>query len=122
MDIYKYIEMEVNLIMGLKDVAKLFSNDGGTQQNIVDLLMIMGDRKMTFEEIIDELDFKERYLRFLISKLKPFRLLMGEHIGDEYYYYLSYEGFSTFIKSKFGDAIYGLTRRPQRRRRMRAIH
>ena len=105
--------------MGLIDVAGLFTGDPRTQKNIVDLLMIMGDREMTFQELLDDCGFNERYLRFLITKLRSFRLIRGRRWGMDYYYYLSYDGFSTFLKSKFSDAIYNLTKRTLLKRKRR---
>jgi hypothetical protein len=97
--------------MGLSDVAGLVTNDPKTQKKIVNLLMIVGKKEMTFRQLINETDFNERYLRFLITKLRSVRLLMGERRRDEYIYYLSYEGFSTYLKTKYSDAIYNLVKR-----------
>lgn len=97
--------------MGLDDIARLVTNDGGTQKNIVSLLQIVGKRKVTLEQLLDATDFNERYLRFLITKLRSIRLLMGEKINNHYFYYLSYEGFTTYLKTKYSDAIYNLVKR-----------
>lgn len=97
--------------MGLKDVAGLLTNDPETRRRIVDLLTIIGRRQVTFQQLLDESGYKQRYLRFLITKLRSVRLMMGEKRGDEYLYYLSYEGFSTFLKTKYSDAIYNLVKR-----------
>jgi hypothetical protein len=97
--------------MGLSDVAGLLTNDPKTQKKIVNLLVILGRKEMTFQQLINETDFNERYLRFLITKLRSVRLLMGERSQEEYVYYLSYEGFSTYLKTKYSDAIYNLVKR-----------
>lgn len=97
--------------MGLDDVAGLVTNDPETRKNIVSLLTVMGRRELTFEQLTDETGHKERYLRFLITKLRSIRLLMGESRQDRYLYYLSYEGFSTYLKTKYSDAIYNLVKR-----------
>ena len=97
--------------MGLSDVAGLLTNDPKTQKKIVNLLVIVGKKEMTFQQLINETGFNERYLRFLITKLRSVRLLMGERRQEEYVYYLSYEGFSTYLKTKYSDAIYNLVKR-----------
>ena len=97
--------------MGLEDVAKLVTNDSETTQNIIILLNAMGKREMTFVQLMDETGHGERYLRFLITKLRSIRLIMGERRRDEYLYHLSYEGFSTYLKTKYSDAIYNLVKR-----------
>jgi len=97
--------------MGLSDVAGLLTNDPKTQKKIVNLLVILGKKEMTFQQLSNETDFNERYLRFLITKLRSVRLLMGERRQEEYFYYLSYEGFSTYLKTKYSDAIYNLVKR-----------
>ena len=101
--------------MGLKDVARLITNDPKTNEKIVDLLTIIGRRKMTFNQLLDETEYKQRYLRFLITKLRSVHLMMGEYQqsnqGKDYFYYLSHEGFSTFLKTKYSDAIYTLVKR-----------
>ena len=97
--------------MGLKDVAGLLTNNPGTKMRIVDLLTIVERRQMTFQQLLDESKYNPRYLRFLITKLRSVRLMMGEKHGNEYFYYLSYEGFSTFLKTKYSDAIYNLVKR-----------
>lgn len=99
--------------MGLSDVAGLLTNDPKTKKKIVNLLVIVGKKEMTFQQLINETDFNERYLRFLITKLRSVRLLMGERRREEYIYYLSYEGFSTYLKTKYSDAIYNLVKRRQ---------
>ena len=101
--------------MGLKDVAGLITNDPKTKEKIVDLLTIIGRRKMTINQLLEESGFKQRYLRFLITKLRSVHLMMGEYQKNngenEYFYYLSHEGFSTFLKTKYSDAIYTLVKR-----------
>jgi|GEM_PF-5283311 hypothetical protein len=97
--------------MGLKDVAGLLTSDSETKSRIVDLLTIIGRRQMTFQKLLDESGYKPRYLRFLITKLRSVHLMMGEKHGNEYLYHLSYEGFSTFLKTKYSDAIYNLVKR-----------
>jgi hypothetical protein len=72
---------------------------------------MMGKREVTFEQFIDETEYSERYLRFLITKLRSIRLMMGERRRDKYVYYLSYESFSTYLKTKYSDAIYNLVKR-----------
>lgn len=66
---------------------------------------------MTFEVLMDEIGFNGRYLRFLITKLRSIRLMMGERLDEEYRYYLSYESFTTFLKTRYSDAIYNLVKR-----------
>lgn len=101
--------------MGLRDVAGLITNDPKTKGKIIDLLTIIGRRKMTFSQLLDESGHKQRYLRFLITKLRSIHLMMGEYqrsnTGNEYWYYLTHEGFSTFLKTKYSDAIYTLVKR-----------
>ena len=101
--------------MGLKDVAGLITNDPKTNEKIVDLLTIIGRRKLTFDQLLEESGYKQRYLRFLITKLRSVHLMMGEYQksngGTDYFYYLSHEGFSTFLKTKYSDAIYTLVKR-----------
>lgn len=97
--------------MGLDDVARMVTNDPETLKNIVSVLNVMGKREMTFKKLMDETGYRERYLRFLITKLRSVRLIMGERRRDEYLYYLSYEGFSTYLKTKYSDAIYNLVKR-----------
>ena len=97
--------------MGLYDVAGLVTNDPKTKGKIVNLLNVIGKKQLTLEQILDATDFNERYLRFLITKLRSIRLLMGEKRNYQYLYYLSYESFTTYLKTKYSDAIYNLVKR-----------
>lgn len=97
--------------MGLEDVVGLVTNDRRTKDKIINLLTVLGKRRLTFQQLLIETGYSERYLRFLITKLRLIRLMMGENLGGEYTYYLSYEGFSTYLKTKYSDAIYNLVKR-----------
>lgn len=97
--------------MGLEDVARLVTNDHKTQKNVIHLLTVLGKRVLTFEQLLEKTEYNERYLRFLITKLRSIRLIMGERREGEYIYYLSYESFSTYLKTKYSDAIYNLVKR-----------
>jgi hypothetical protein len=97
--------------MGLEDVAKLVTNDPRTMNNIVTLLTLLGKKQKILQQLLDETEFNERYLRFLITKLRSIRLIMGEKRSHQYFYYLSYESFTTYLKTKYSDAIYNLVRR-----------
>jgi transcription initiation factor IIE alpha subunit len=97
--------------MGLNDVAGLVTNDPGTKEKIVNVLNVLGKRQLTLEQLLDATDFNERYLRFLITKLRSIRLIMGEKRNNKYFYYLSYESFTTYLKTKYSDAIYNLVKR-----------
>jgi len=97
--------------MGLKDVAALVTNDPKTQNNIVMLLTVIEKKEVTLEHILAVTEFKDRYLRFLITKLRSIRLLMGEKRHNRYFYYISYDSFTTYLKTKYSDAIYNLVRR-----------
>ena len=97
--------------MGLNDVAGMVTNDPGTQAKIVNLLNVIGKHQFTFDQLLDVTEYKERYLRFLITKLRSIRLIMGEKRNNQYLYYLSYESFTTYLKTKYSDAIYNLVKR-----------
>ena len=97
--------------MGLEDVAELVTNDPRTRGQIVSLLNLTGKRQLTLQQILEATDLNERYLRFLITKLRSIRLLAGEKRGGQYVYYLSYESFTTYLKTKYSDAIYNLVKR-----------
>jgi len=97
--------------MGLNDVAGMVTNDPGTQAKIVNLLNVIGKHQFTFDQLLDVTEYKERYLRFLITKLRSIRLIMGEKRNNQYFYYLSYESFTTYLKTKYSDAIYNLVKR-----------
>jgi hypothetical protein len=97
--------------MGLSDVAGLVTNDPKTKERIVFLLNLLGKRQLSLKRILENVEYNERYLRFLITKLRGIRLLMGERRGKEYHYYLSYESFTTYLKTKYSDAIYNLVKR-----------
>ncbi len=97
--------------MGLIDVAGLVTNDPGTRENVVNVLNVLGRRELTLEQLLDATGFNERYLRFLITKLRAIRLIMGEKGSGKYVYYLSYESFTTYLKTKYSDAIYNLVKR-----------
>lgn len=97
--------------MGLYDVARLVTNDSRTRSKIVNLLNVIGKKQLTLEQILETTDFNERYLRFLITKLRSIRLIMGEKRNNQYFYYLSYESFTTYLKTKYSDAIYNLVKR-----------
>lgn len=97
--------------MGLSDVAGMVTNDTGTQEKIVYLLNVIGKQQFTFDQLLDVTEYKERYLRFLITKLRSIRLIMGEKRNSQYFYYLSYESFTTYLKTKYSDAIYNLVKR-----------
>jgi DNA-binding transcriptional regulator PaaX len=45
-----------------------------------------------------------------VSRLRSIGLLHGKHTGNEYRYYVSYEGFSIWLKT-LRDLIYSLTKR-----------
>ena len=98
-------------VLGLDDVAGLVTNDPETRKNVVNFLSIMGKKEVTFEQLMDETGYGERYLRFLITKLRSIRLIMGEKRQSGYVYYLSYESFATYLKTKYSDAIYNLVKR-----------
>ena len=68
-------------------------------------------KELTLEQLLDETNNNERYLRFLITKLRSIRLIMGEKRNNKYFYYLSYESFTTYLKTKYSDAIYNLVKR-----------
>ena len=97
--------------MGLNDVAGLVTNDSGTKSKIVNVLNVLGKKQLTLEQLLEATDFNERYLRFLITKLRSIRLIMGEKRSNKYFYYLSYESFTTYLKTKYSDAIYNLVKR-----------
>jgi DNA-binding transcriptional regulator PaaX len=97
--------------MGLSDIAGLVTNDPKTNERIVFLLNLLGKKQLSLSHILENVDYSERYLRFLITKLRGIRLLMGERRENEYYYYLSYESFTTYLKTKYSDAIYNLVKR-----------
>ena len=97
--------------MGLKDVAGLVTNDPRTIQNIVNLLNVMEKKDLTFDQLLEGTDLNERYLRFLITKLRAISLVMGEKRNNKYFYYLSHESFKTYLKTKLSDAIYNLVKR-----------
>ena len=97
--------------MGLDDIAGLVTNERKTRDNVVNLLNVIGKNQLTLEQILDITHFNERYLRFLITKLRSIRLLMGERRNNQYFYFLSYEGFTTYLKTKYSDAIYNLVKR-----------
>lgn len=97
--------------MGLNDIAGLVTNDLKTKERIVFLLNLLGKKQLSLNHILANVEYGERYLRFLITKLRGIRLLMGERRGNDYYYYLSYESFTTYLKTKYSDAIYNLVKR-----------
>jgi hypothetical protein len=97
--------------MGLNDIAGLVTNDPKTKERIVFLLNLIGKKQLSLVNILEHVEYNERYLRFLITKLRGIRLLMGERRGNNYYYYLSYESFTTYLKTKYSDAIYNLVKR-----------
>lgn len=97
--------------MGLNDIAGLVTNDPKTKERIVFLLNLIGKQQLSLTNILENVEYNERYLRFLITKLRGIRLLMGERRGNDYYYYLSYESFTTYLKTKYSDAIYNLVKR-----------
>jgi len=97
--------------MGLEDVAWLVTNDTRTKDEIVNLLNMIGKKQLTLQQILEATDLNERYLRFLITKLRSIRLITGEKRNNQYLYYLSYESFTTYLKTKYSDAIYNLVKR-----------
>lgn len=103
--------LSVVAAMGLNDIAGLVTNDPKTKERIVFLLNLIGKKQLSLSNILEHVEYNERYLRFLITKLRSIRLLMGERRGTDYYYYLSYESFTTYLKTKYSDAIYNLVKR-----------
>lgn len=96
---------------GLYRIADLVASYGSTKSRLVDFLeLFRGDKKLTKNEIKDQLGVDQKVFEKDVSRLKDVGLLHGERIDGDYHYYLSYEAFNTWLKT-LKDPVYNLLKR-----------
>jgi len=99
-------------MMGLIEITYLTTKDEKTAQSLVQLMQVLGKGTFTFNQLLDRMRTKPRYLRFLIGKLRGIEFLRGSRGADgSYRYYLSHDSFATWRKTKLLDASYNLCKR-----------
>jgi len=97
--------------MGLEDLCRLISSHKKTQEKIREFLLFLREKPMTKDEIKIHVDLSEKQFKNIVKKMREIGLLAGRKTPQgEYYYYLSYEGFSMWLKM-LRDTVYNLTKR-----------
>jgi len=96
---------------GLERIAALVTPHDATRKRLVQFMNLFRYKpNYTAEEIMKELNIGKKVFEHDVSKLRLIGLLHGERSSDKYRYYLSYEGFGTWLKT-LRDIAYSLTKR-----------
>ncbi|RLC85170.1 MAG: hypothetical protein DRJ03_12440 [Chloroflexi bacterium] len=96
--------------MAIEDVLSIICCQQRLKEKIKDLLLFLREGPMTKEEILKHLGLNQKQWEYIVTKLRKIYLLDGKHTENGYVYYISYEGFSMYLKM-LRDTIYNLVKR-----------
>jgi len=97
--------------MGLKELCQLLSIYPDMQKRIQEFILCLREGPKTKKEIMEELVISEKQFKRIARKLREIGLLHNYRDENNIaHYFLSYEGFSTWLKM-LRDTIYNLLKR-----------